>query len=400
MNNNVRKFWRQPWGYPEGILLAVGLFITGLALDFFTRTPIPKPTFPFNISLGALLISILAVLHFYRKSSRLIRWMSSVPAAISALGLFTLLSVLMGLIPQQAAGAPGLFNMLDSWAYLLSYAWLLIVLGLSALKRIRPFKLKHTGYLLNHVGLWIAFAAAGLGAGDLSRLNMYLQEGQTTWYAYNENRTRIELPFAFKLKDFVLENYPAKIALISQGNSEILKQNGKPLIADLPVDDSINMAGYNIRTMTYISNAIRMKENHFQPSQDTGAVQAAMMSINGVRYGWVSPGNFMYASRLLSINDSIALAMLKPEPKRYASEVEVFSKNGNRFEEVIEVNKPLRIEGWKVYQTDYDQRFGRWSRLSVLELVRDPWLPVVYVGLFMMIAGAFWLIFQGKTRKS
>ena len=108
----------------------------------------------------------------------------------------------------------------------------------------------------------------------------------------------------------------------------------------------------------------------------------------------------MYASRLLNINDSIALAMLKPEPKRYASEVEVFIKNGARFEEVIEVNKPMKIEGWKVYQTDYDQRYGRWSRLSVLELVRNPWLPVVYVGLFMMIAGAFWLIFQGKTRKS
>ncbi len=400
MNNNVRKIWRQPWGYTEGILLAIGFLFTGLALDFFTRTPIPKPAFPYNISLAAFLVSLLIVLHLNRKSNKLIRWLSSVPAAISALGLFTFLSVLMGLIPQQPEGAPGLYNLLDSWAYLLAYIWLLLVLGLSALKRIKPFKIKNIGYLLNHLGLWIALAAAGLGAGDLAKLNMYLQEGQTTWYAYDENRQRIELSFAFKLQDFVMENYPSKIALISKDSHDIYKRKGKPLITDLPIDDSIQMAGLNIRTLTYISNAIRIEKNKYQPSKDTGAVQAAMMSVNGEKYGWVSPGNFMYTSKPLTINDSMALVMLKPEPKRYASEVEVFSKDGFRTEKVIEVNKPLKLKGWKIYQTDYDQRFGRWSRLSILELVRDPWLPVVYVGLLMMILGAFWLIFQGKTTKS
>jgi hypothetical protein len=31
---------------------------------------------------------------------------------------------------------------------------------------------------------------------------------------------------------------------------------------------------------------------------------------------------------------------------------------------------------------------GKWSEVSVFELVRDPWLPAVYTGIFLMLAGA------------
>lgn len=398
--NKTKKIWRQPWGYSEGIIIALGLLITGLALDFFTGIAIPKPAFPYNISLATFLISVLVLVYLNRKKSPLIRWLSSVPAAISSLGLFTFISVLMGLIPQKQAAGPGIFNLLDSWAYLLAYVWLLIVLGLSALKRVKPLKSRNIAYLLNHWGLWIALAAAGLGSGDVQKLNMYLQEGKTTWYAYDENRNRVELPFAFKLNDFVLENYPSKIALISKQKNEIISRNNKPLIADLPFDDSLKMGGFKIRTKKYVTNAVPIKGKQYQPSNDTGSVQAAYFEIDNTIDGWASPGNFMYGTTVISLNDSVALGMLKPEAKRYASEVRLFTKDGQKKVQTIEVNKPLKTEGWKVYQTDYDQRFGRWSRLSVLELVRDPWLPVVYIGLFMMIFGSLWLIFQGKTKKS
>jgi hypothetical protein len=41
---------------------------------------------------------------------------------------------------------------------------------------------------------------------------------------------------------------------------------------------------------------------------------------------------------------------------------------------------------------------GRWSNLSVLELVRDPWLPVVYFGIFLMMGGAAFLFITGKPK--
>ena len=64
----------------------------------------------------------------------------------------------------------------------------------------------------------------------------------------------------------------------------------------------------------------------------------------------------------------------------------------------IEVNKPVSIDGWKIYQTGYDEMLGRWSDRSVIELVRDPWLPVVYIGIFMILIGTLYLLWMGKGR--
>jgi hypothetical protein len=46
----------------------------------------------------------------------------------------------------------------------------------------------------------------------------------------------------------------------------------------------------------------------------------------------------------------------------------------------------------------YNTEMGRWSNLSVLELVRDPWLPVVYLGIFLMMGGAAFLFITGKPK--
>ena len=43
----------------------------------------------------------------------------------------------------------------------------------------------------------------------------------------------------------------------------------------------------------------------------------------------------------------------------------------------------------------YDEKEGRWSRLSLIEAVRDPWLPVVYCGFFMIMAGSVLFFWQG-----
>ena len=82
-------------------------------------------------------------------------------------------------------------------------------------------------------------------------------------------------------------------------------------------------------------------------------------------------------------------------PKRFASDVLVRDKSGKETAAVIEVNKPLKAGGWKMYQYGYDEEAGTESTVSVLELVKDPWLPFVYAGIFMMLAGAFCLLVTG-----
>ena len=79
-------------------------------------------------------------------------------------------------------------------------------------------------------------------------------------------------------------------------------------------------------------------------------------------------------------------------PKRFASDITVYTEDGKSVRGTVEVNKPLKVNGWKIYQYGYDVNYGTESPYSVLQLVRDPWILWVYIGIFMMIAGALCLM--------
>ena len=79
-------------------------------------------------------------------------------------------------------------------------------------------------------------------------------------------------------------------------------------------------------------------------------------------------------------------------PKRFASDITVYTEDGKAVQGTVEVNKPLKVNGWKIYQYGYDVRMGPESAYSVFQLVRDPWIFWVYLGIFMMIAGALCLM--------
>ena len=86
-------------------------------------------------------------------------------------------------------------------------------------------------------------------------------------------------------------------------------------------------------------------------------------------------------------------------PKRFASDISVYTEDGKTLRGTVEVNKPLKVNGWKIYQYGYDVPTGGDSPYSVFLLVKDPWLPAVYTGIFLMLAGALCLIGMKYVRK-
>lgn len=86
-------------------------------------------------------------------------------------------------------------------------------------------------------------------------------------------------------------------------------------------------------------------------------------------------------------------------PKRFASEIQIMTKKGKNFHTTVDVNKPAEVEGWKIYQFGYDTNAGADSRISILELVRDPWLPAVYTGIGMMLLGALSMFILAQRKK-
>lgn len=81
-------------------------------------------------------------------------------------------------------------------------------------------------------------------------------------------------------------------------------------------------------------------------------------------------------------------AIVEESELSFLSDVTVYGKGGLCLRDTIRVNKPLSVRGWKIYQYDYDTSKDSMSDISIFELVRDPWLPYVYLGIFMMLAGA------------
>jgi cytochrome c biogenesis protein ResB len=114
--------------------------------------------------------------------------------------------------------------------------------------------------------------------------------------------------------------------------------------------------------------------------------------------GWICCGSFANPAQILQLDEQFSLSMLPAEPRKFSSDLMIQSRDGKQVQTTIEVNRPFSLSGWTIYQLGYDTEMGRWSKLSVLELVRDPWLPVVYLGIFLMMAGAGFLFITGKPK--
>ena len=86
-------------------------------------------------------------------------------------------------------------------------------------------------------------------------------------------------------------------------------------------------------------------------------------------------------------------------PRRFASKIEILTQEGKKYQATVDVNKPAEVEGWKIYQYGYDTQAGAQSNISILELVSDPWLPYVYIGIFLMLGGGLLMFITGMRRK-
>ena len=86
-------------------------------------------------------------------------------------------------------------------------------------------------------------------------------------------------------------------------------------------------------------------------------------------------------------------------PRRFASKIEILTQEGKKYQATVDVNKPAEVEGWKIYQYGYDTQAGAQSNISILKLVSDPWLPYVYIGIFLMLGGGLLMFITGMRRK-
>ena len=398
-----KPLWQYPWDYKESFIIALGLLLVGYILQFTTQTSIKPIGAPVNYIIGGVFIVMLLLLHFLSRNHPWVKWLRSVPASVSAITLVLIQAIIMGVLPQQnftEGVEPDVFGfsfVLTSWPFIIAQFYFLITLGLATLNRIYPWQWKNWGFVLNHLGLFIAMTAGILGNGDLQRYTMDLYENQLVWGAKTDKGTMVPMPIAFELKKFEMETFTPKLAIADITTNKV-ETKGVNALRMLTKGDQYEYKNYNIKILNYIENSKFTGNGYFKVNEE-GAAPAALVEVKSATIdttAWISCGSFATEYSYIQLNKKEAVIMLQPEAKKYSSHVNVFVKDGKNDQAVIEVNKPYEAGGWKVYQLSYDEKFGKWSKLSVIELVRDPWLPVVYTGIFMMIIGAVYLIFKGR----
>jgi hypothetical protein len=400
-----RNLWENPWGYVESFFIGFGLIITGLFLEVFSTS---KNTFtisyPYNVIFLVGYIFLLFVLFKWFSNSQIIRWLTKVPASISSIALVTFMVMIMGIIPQVSSennliNNLGLNHITSNWAFLLILFQFLTCLGLISIKRILQFKWSNFGFILNHVGLFLALIAGILGTGDLQRLSLDVYEGKPSWIATDINSQKVELPFAFYLNDFLIDEYNPKLALVDNKTGSISHNDGKNLYL-VEKGETYYFHNFEVKINEFFPNSGRFGKR-YEPVNEIGSPPSASISVkntktDSIQNAWISSGSFRYPYESFKISDDYSLVMTIPEVKRFSSDIDILTKEGERINTILEVNKPYKYKGWKIYQLSYDEKMGKWSNLSVLELVKDPWLPLIYIGIFMMIAGAIYMFWMGN----
>ncbi len=402
-----RRVWQSPWGYPEAVAIVGGVLLIGLVLqiaigsfDFFLLAN------PVNLLTGLVLFVLSIIIGFSARRSRFARWISGTSMSVTLILSMLVMSIIMGLTPQKGVGAQsdmalGFDVMTCNWSFVMLYTMTLLSLGAVIFRRFRNLRVKNTPFLLQHFGLWLVLAASGLGYADMERYIMYVSEGETQWRVYDADNEVRELPVAIKLLDFDMEVYPPKLAVINKESGAVQPEK-KPEF--FQIDEHIpcgSIAGVEIEVEEYIHKAVRSADSTYRHVPMPGATPAA--KVTAVRdsqsfEGWVCGGNQMQYYMTLPLDDTYSIVMTPAEPRKFTSTVEVYTESGEFVEAEIEVNKPLQVDSWKIYQYGYDNAAGSLSSYSSFELVYDAWLPPIYAGVFFMMLGSLHMIVSGRKR--
>ena len=387
-------------------MVAVLVVMVGFAIEYISGRGVPMLFWPANAFFvgGFALLLVVAGIAFRNHS--LVAWFGSIPLGLCLIFSLALLSLLGGVIPQDGlaggvlAGRFGLNRIFSGWPFFLVVLLFLCNLGLSVVWKTFPFRFSNLQFMLFHGGFWIALSCGLAGATDLQRVIVPVYEGRQNSRAYlpQENRM-VQLPFSVYLEDFSIEEYSPQIVLYDPQNDRVISgQTGS--VPEVGKGYRVSWQGISATVMDYLQHAL----------PDRNGTPRAVSSAQGIPYAkiriaagenrfeaWLNTGSPFVRPGVVRLG-RFYLVMFPGSPKAFRSGVVLSGRSGKR-SAMLEVNKPVAYEGWKLYQMGYDENAGKWSQLSLIEAVRDPWLPVVYCGFFMIMAGNAMFFWKGMKQR-
>jgi hypothetical protein len=321
------------------------------------------------------------------KFKRTIMWL--VLIALIVLIFFSIYGAFIG-----AQKAQQFFNSMP-----LAFFWILFLLLLIAGFFTFRSLIRSPSRFLTHAGCIVILAGAIWGAQSAQKFfkpnkiysgQMAIYQGQTESRVILKDDQVKELPFSIKLKKFHVEYYkPAYLVVQNrQGQTEKV-----PIEVGKQVPLSINSASVTV-LKTFENFKITFQDEKSVPvdSDQPGynpALHVLIKDTNGLETtqyvfglfeGYFDPKHNLMLTYDRTISD-------------YISDLQIIENGKVVTEKSIEVNHPLHFGGYHFYQSSYDAEGHEYSVLSV---VSDTGLNLVYAGFAMLLLGTFWHFWLSK----
>lgn len=388
-------FWEGTLSYPHAFLtmvMALGIGAVFHRMIGYRSMPLPLVWFA-----AASLVAIL-ILGRIARTNRVVHWLTGIPFAVVSTATVSLLALLGGVLTEKTIqmrfGAP---SMWASWPFLISIWCMNLNLVGSVGKRCWPLNYANVTYLASHLGLAVAIVGGGISAVSVSRQTVVLFHNIPTNKAQTLQGEEVTLPFEVTLREFHMDTFSPTLAVAEEdakSKDGLRVVNGSELVKS---GVSEKVAGHEVSVEKYWPRAVMVGDNWREvPWKSAGpAAYVTVKTPKGeVKKGWVSCGSPESSGALLQLTENSALVMNRPRPKKFQSKVEIQTESGTETK-LIEVNKKATVKGLDLYQLSYDEEMGAASPYSVLEVVGDSGLPVVYAGIFTMLFGCLLHLWNG-----
>lgn len=257
---------------------------------------------------------------------------------------------------------------------------------------LRQEFVKQQAPLAQGAAVWISQPGSAWMIGDDENQYFVGREGANL-RVYDFVREMKELPFAIKLNDFRMEYYGSSEPSYLQVQTADGRVRSVPAEVgrEIELDAELGTAKI-VKKYENLKITIEGNKREYYDDPTPGSNPALEVRIT-------KPDGQVTTQYVYSLHPGFShtaggpkLVYSKPAaggPVRdYISELEVTDPNGKALaKKDIEVNHPLHYGGYHFYQSSYDARAGRYT---VLQVVSDTGVKIVFTGYWLLCIGVVW----------
>ncbi|MFH1882452.1 MAG: cytochrome c biogenesis protein ResB [Planctomycetota bacterium] len=292
-----------------------------------------------------------------------------------------------------AERAQSFINRLPLMVYWIAFT-LLLIIALTVFRRL----VRVPGLLLIHLGcvfilagsMWASESGHKLqkklfGIDKITKGQMRIPEGHSDNRVILEGSKQIkELPFSVELKDFQIEYYKPAYLYIQTRDGQGWKIPAETS-SEFPLGPEFGTVKI-VRTFENFKIIIEDGSRKIIDDPQPGSNPALEVQITSPEGQLTTKYVFERFGGHTRPEDKFALSYRRVISD-YISWLRITKDNKVVAEKDIEVNHPLSFGGYHLYQHSYDAEAGQYT---VLMVVSDTGLAVVYAGYWMLCIGVLW----------